>query len=119
MWSLSAVLRKCSDSDSARKVRRRSRFMFSSTYHNVHVDSLAGTPDFRDAGSMATTCPIGLDVDQLRREVSFIYARVADDPSGDFHFHRGADYAASLLVYDATALAEIASNTSAALADIG
>ena len=29
---------------------------------------------------MATSCPIGLDVDQLRREVSLIYARVAEDP---------------------------------------
>ena len=38
---------------------------------------------------MAISCPIGFDVDQLRREVSFIYARVAEDPSGEFHFHRG------------------------------
>src|SRR6185436_6013742 len=68
---------------------------------------------------MASSCPIGLDVDQLRREVSFIYARVADDPSGDFHFHRGADYAASLLGYDATALAAIPSATSASFAGVG
>jgi arsenite methyltransferase len=68
---------------------------------------------------MATTCPIGLDVDQLRREVSFIYARVADDPNGDFHFHRGADYAASLLGYDATALANIPTTTTASFAGVG
>ncbi len=68
---------------------------------------------------MATSCPIGLDVDQLRREVSFIYARVADDPSGDFHFHRGPDYAASLLGYDAAELAAIPATTTASFAGVG
>ena len=68
---------------------------------------------------MATACPIGLDVDQLRREVSFIYARVADDPSGDFHFHRGADYAASLLGYDSAELAMIPISTTASFAGVG
>jgi SAM-dependent methyltransferase len=68
---------------------------------------------------MAASCPIGLDVDQLRREVSFIYARVADDPSGDFHFHRGADYAASLLGYDAAELAMIPATTTASFAGVG
>ncbi len=67
---------------------------------------------------MATSCPIGFDVDQLRREVSFIYARVADDPSGDFHFHRGADYAASLLGYDASELAAIPLTTTASFAGV-
>ena len=68
---------------------------------------------------MATSCPIGLDVDQLRREVSFIYARVAEDPSGDFHFHRGADYAASMLGYDPAELAAIPVATSASFAGVG
>ena len=68
---------------------------------------------------MATSCPIGLDVDQLRREVSFIYARVADDPSGDFHFHRGAGYAVSLLGYDAGALAALPLETTASFAGVG
>src|SRR5882762_7284082 len=68
---------------------------------------------------MATSCPIGLDVDQLRREVSFIYARVAEDPSGDFHFHRGADYATSLLGYDAAELAAIPAANSASFAGVG
>ena len=68
---------------------------------------------------MATSCPIGLDVDQLRREVSFIYARVADDPSGDFHFHRGADYAATLLGYDAAELAAIPASATASFAGVG
>jgi arsenite methyltransferase len=68
---------------------------------------------------MATTCPVGLDVQQLRREVSFIYARVADDPGGDFHFHRGPAYAAELLGYDPAELAAIPATSSAAFAGVG
>jgi arsenite methyltransferase len=68
---------------------------------------------------LATSCPIGLDVDQLRREVSFIYARVAEDPSGDFHFHRGPGYAAELLGYDAAELAAIPAANSASFAGVG
>lgn len=68
---------------------------------------------------MATSCPIGLDVEQLRREVSFIYARVAEDPNGDFHFHRGPAYAAELLGYDATELAAIPAANSASFAGVG
>ncbi|MBA3501330.1 MAG: methyltransferase domain-containing protein [Myxococcota bacterium] len=68
---------------------------------------------------MATSCPIGLDVDQLRREISFIYARVAEDPSGDFHFHRGAEYAAVLLGYDANELAAIPATMTASFAGVG
>lgn len=68
---------------------------------------------------MATSCPIDLDVDQLRREISFIYARVADDPTGDFHFHRGPEYAVSLLAYDATELAAIPAANSASFAGVG
>lgn len=68
---------------------------------------------------MATSCPIGLDVDQLRREVSFIYARVAEDPNGSFHFHRGPGYAAELLGYDASELAAIPAANSASFAGVG
>jgi arsenite methyltransferase len=68
---------------------------------------------------MATSCPIGLDVEQLRREVGFIYERVAADPSGDFHFHRGPAYAAELLGYDAGELAAIPAPNSASFAGVG
>ena len=68
---------------------------------------------------MAASCPIGLDVDQLRREVSFIYGRVAEDPTGDFHFHRGPEYAVSLLGYDAAELAAIPAASSASFAGVG
>jgi len=67
---------------------------------------------------MATSCPVGLDTKKLRDEVSFIYARVAADPSGDFHFHRGAKYAAELLGYDAAELAALPPESPASFAGV-
>src|SRR4029079_12210128 len=67
---------------------------------------------------MATSCPAGLDTKKLREEVSFIYARVAADPSGDFHFHRGPAYAAELLGYDPTELAALPAQTTASFAGV-
>jgi arsenite methyltransferase len=49
---------------------------------------------------MALTCPIDLDVATLRNEIQTMYGRVAGDPDGEFHFHRGPEYAASRLGYD-------------------
>ena len=40
---------------------------------------------------MAIACPVDLDTLKLRAEIQSIYARVAADPSGEFHFHRGPD----------------------------
>jgi SAM-dependent methyltransferase len=54
---------------------------------------------------MAVTCPIDLDTIRLRQEIQSIYARVATDPTGAFHFHRGPAYAAERLGYDPQALA--------------
>jgi SAM-dependent methyltransferase len=56
---------------------------------------------------MAVSCPVDLDTLQLRREIQSIYARVAESPSGQFHFHRGPHYAATLLGYDAARLAAL------------
>ncbi len=67
---------------------------------------------------MATSCPVGLDIQKLREEVSFIYARVAADPGGDFHFHRGAEYAAGWLGYDAGELAQIPVESTASFAGV-
>lgn len=53
---------------------------------------------------MAATCPVDLDTISLRNEIQSVYARVATEPSGTFHFHRGPAYAASWLEYDAEAL---------------
>lgn len=54
---------------------------------------------------MAIACPVSLDTKTLRSEVSSIYARVASEPDGNFHFHRGPHYAAEFLGYDAAELA--------------
>ena len=51
---------------------------------------------------MASTCPVDLDTLRLRSEIESIYRRVAIEPVGDFHFHRGPTYAAAMLGYDAT-----------------
>jgi arsenite methyltransferase len=56
---------------------------------------------------MAIACPIDLDMLKLRAEIQSIYARVAANPSGDFHFHRGPGYAADRLGYDAAELATL------------
>lgn len=48
---------------------------------------------------MATTCPADFDVDYLRQQVEIEYDRVARAPHGEFHFHRGADYANQYLQY--------------------
>lgn len=53
---------------------------------------------------MALNCPVDLDTRRLREEIQSIYARVAEEPSGEFHFHRGPDYAALRLGYDRNAL---------------
>src|SRR5438132_12382917 len=67
---------------------------------------------------MAIACPVNLDVKRLREEVSFIYARVAADPSGDFHFHRGPKYAAEWLGYDAAELAALPTEATASFAGV-
>ncbi len=56
---------------------------------------------------MAVTCPVDLDTIRLRNEIQSIYARVASAPDGEFHFHRGPEYAARLLRYEPLALARI------------
>jgi arsenite methyltransferase len=67
---------------------------------------------------MAITCPADLDTRRLRDEIQSIYARVADDPAGDFHFHRGPAYAAELLGYDLAALATLPPDSTASFAGV-
>ena len=67
---------------------------------------------------MAIACPVDLDTLRLRAEVQSIYARVATEPSGSFHFHRGAAYAAGMLGYDADALAALPADTTASFAGV-
>ncbi|MEK6608136.1 MAG: methyltransferase domain-containing protein [Myxococcota bacterium] len=67
---------------------------------------------------MAIACPVDLDTRKLRAEIQSIYAQVAADPSGEFHFHRGPDYAAELLGYDAKALATLPAQSTASFAGV-
>src|SRR5947199_9335607 len=68
---------------------------------------------------MAVTCPIDFDVASLRAEIQTMYSRVATSPNGDFHFHRGPDYAAALLGYDATELATLPLAVTSSFAGVG
>jgi len=67
---------------------------------------------------MAIACPVDLDTRKLREEIQCIYARVATDPSGEFHFHRGPDYAAEFLRYDRAALAQLPTESTASFAGV-
>jgi SAM-dependent methyltransferase len=67
---------------------------------------------------MAVTCPVDLDTLRLRQEIQSIYARVAQDPGGAFHFHRGPAYAASWLGYDADALAALPQTSTESFAGV-
>ena len=68
---------------------------------------------------MAIACPVDLDTLKLRAEIQSIYARVAVDPTGEFHFHRGPEYAASRLHYDAAELAKIPGTVTDSFAGVG
>jgi SAM-dependent methyltransferase len=67
---------------------------------------------------MAIACPVDLDTRRLQQEIQAIYARVATDPSTEFHFHRGPVYAAERLGYDAGALAAIPAESTASFAGV-
>lgn len=67
---------------------------------------------------MAIACPVDLDTQVLRSEVSRIYSRVATDPDGDFHFHRGPAYAANFLGYDPAELAALPAECTGSFAGI-
>jgi SAM-dependent methyltransferase len=68
---------------------------------------------------MATTCPIGFDVAGLRAQVLATYDRVARDPGGEFHFHRGPRYAVDYLGYDADDIALLPATSTARFAGVG
>ena len=68
---------------------------------------------------MAITCPVDLDTLKLRAEIQSIYARVAADPSGEFHFHRGPAYAVQRLGYDEAELSKLPGMVTESFAGIG
>jgi len=68
---------------------------------------------------MALTCPIDLDTIRLRQEVRAMYSRVATDPGGDYHFHRGPDYAVGWLGYERAELDALPAESTASFAGVG
>jgi SAM-dependent methyltransferase len=67
---------------------------------------------------VAISCPVNFDVKSLRAEVQSMYSRVAAAPDGEFHFHRGATYAASMLGYDASELAALPADVTSSFAGV-
>jgi len=67
---------------------------------------------------MPIDCPVDLNTAALRSEIASIYGRVAEDPHGEFHFHRGPGYAVEFLGYDAAELASLPSICTASFAGI-
>ncbi len=68
---------------------------------------------------MPALCPVGLDTSRLAGEVRAMYARVADNPGGDYHFHRGPDYAISMLGYDRASLDALPYGVTSRFAGVG
>jgi arsenite methyltransferase len=68
---------------------------------------------------MTATCPIDFDIAALRSHVRDVYTRVADDPTGDFHFHRGSRYAVETLGYDAAELSALPERATSRFAGVG
>ena len=68
---------------------------------------------------MPIACPVDLNTSVLRSEISSIYGRVAAEPGGEFHFHRGPAYAAEFLGYDAGELATLPPDCTASFAGVG
>ena len=67
---------------------------------------------------MAISCPVDLDTQVLRSEVSKVYSRVATEPDGEFHFHRDPAYAANFLGYDPAELAALPSECTTSFAGV-
>ncbi len=68
---------------------------------------------------MAAICPVGFDTTRLRQHVLATYDRVAREPEGDFHFHRGPFYAAEYLDYDAAELDALPLESTMRFAGVG
>jgi arsenite methyltransferase len=68
---------------------------------------------------MSIACPVSLDREKLKSEVRATYAKVAENPQGEFHFHRGPEYAARLLGYDLAELNTLPQIATAPFAGVG
>jgi SAM-dependent methyltransferase len=68
---------------------------------------------------MAAICQANFDPEKLKAEIRKTYGAVADNPAGDFHFHRGPEYAARLLGYDLAELLALPVIATASFTGIG
>jgi arsenite methyltransferase len=68
---------------------------------------------------VALSCPVDFNVATLRAEIQTMYSRVAATPGGEFHFHRGPEYAVTRLGYDATELAALPLAVTSSFAGVG
>lgn len=68
---------------------------------------------------MVMACDLTFDRERLKNEIRTTYGRVAVQPDGDFHFHRGPKYAASMLGYDRAELDELPGFVTAPFAGVG
>ena len=68
---------------------------------------------------MALVCEVTFDRERLKNEIRATYGRVAEQPDGDFHFHRGPQYAALVLGYDRDELDELPGFVTAPFAGVG
>jgi SAM-dependent methyltransferase len=59
------------------------------------------------------------DLALVRQEVTKLYERVANDPGGEFDFHRGAEYAITLLGYDQSELAMLPESAKRSFVGVG
>jgi len=67
---------------------------------------------------MAVKCPIGFDSEYLKQRVYQTYERVAREPHGEFHLHRGPEYASEYLKYDRDELRELPEESTARFAGV-
>jgi arsenite methyltransferase len=77
--------------------------------------SLRGSTDklpMGDASSRESTA-------RLRSEVGKLYARVATNPHGSFHFNRGGNYAVKMLSYDRTEIDALPTASTDSFAGVG
>jgi arsenite methyltransferase len=68
---------------------------------------------------MTISCPAGFDAVRLRHQILAMYERVAHAPEGNFHFHRGLEYAVGRLHYDRGELLSLPARSTARFAGIG
>lgn len=68
---------------------------------------------------MEEFCEITLDRERLKSEVRTTYTQVAEKPTGDFHFHRGPEYAVRQLGYESEELSSLPALSTASFAGVG